>query len=168
MIKKYNIKLNEQKSVYRQTSLNYLGYLIDSGRIQPDPQRTEPLRNFSAPENPAAMKRALGLLSYYSQWIPNYSAKIRPLLSVASFPMNYTQLKTFDELKDEICKASLTTIDEELPYCVETNASSNTVAAILSQNGRPVAFYSRSLSPSERQHSIIEREATAIVEAIRK
>ena len=40
--------------------------------------------------------------------------------------------------------------------------------ATLNQNGKPVAFYSRSLSKCEQAHSSVEKEATAIVEAVRK
>ena len=43
----------------------------------------------------------------------------------------------------------------------------HTISATLSQNGRPVAFFSRSLYRSER-HSSIEKEAYAIIESIRK
>ena len=42
------------------------------------------------------------------------------------------------------------------------------VSATLNQNGKPVAFYSRSLSKCEQAHSSVEKEATAIVEAVRK
>ena len=42
------------------------------------------------------------------------------------------------------------------------------ISATLNQQGRPVAFFSRTLSSSERHHSAVEKEAYAIVEAIRK
>ena len=51
---------------------------------------------------------------------------------------------------------------------VETDASDVAVSATLNQNGKPVAFYSRSLSKCEQAHSSVEKEATAIVEAVRK
>ena len=42
------------------------------------------------------------------------------------------------------------------------------LAATLSQKGRPVSFFSRTLSKIEQKHSAIEKEAAAIVEAVRK
>ena len=42
------------------------------------------------------------------------------------------------------------------------------LSATLNQNNRPVAFFSRSLTKSELQHSSVEKEAAAIVEAVRK
>ena len=70
-------------------------------------------------------------------------------------------------MKEEICKASMAPIDECFAFEVETDASDVAIAATLSQNGRPVAFFSRSLSCSEKLYPAMEKEALAIVEAVR-
>ncbi|XP_055874670.1 uncharacterized protein LOC129924424 [Biomphalaria glabrata] len=80
-----------------------------------------------------------------------------------------TEVKTaFEDLKEELQKAAIFTIKYDHPLIVETDASDIAVAATLNQDGRPIAFFSRTLSPSERHQSAIEKEATAIIEAIRK
>ena len=71
-------------------------------------------------------------------------------------------------LKGDIKHAAVASIDESIPFEVETDASDHAVAATLNQGGRPVAFFSRMLSKSELNHSAIEKEAYAIVEALRK
>ena len=60
------------------------------------------------------------------------------------------------------------TIDSTVPLVVETDASDHAIAATLNQSGRPVAFFSRTLTGSEQRHSAVEKEAYAIVEALRK
>jgi len=51
---------------------------------------------------------------------------------------------------------------------MECDASEIAIAATLSQNGWPVAFMSRTLSPTEKKYPTMEREAAAIREAVRK
>ena len=71
-------------------------------------------------------------------------------------------------LKSELTSACLTCVNEGLPFTVECDASNHTLAASLNQGGRPIAFHSRTLSPSERRYSAVEKEAAAIIDAIRK
>ena len=61
-----------------------------------------------------------------------------------------------------------TLINESLPFVVECDASEVAVSAILNQDGRPVAFMSRTLQNSELHYPPVEKEATAIIEAVRK
>ena len=49
---------------------------------------------------------------------------------------------------------------------METDASDFCIAASLNQNGRPVAFFSRTLNPHEIKHHPVEKEAAAIVESV--
>ena len=59
-------------------------------------------------------------------------------------------------------------INDEEPFRVECVASDLAIGATLNQNGRPVAFMSRTHTKSERRYSAIEKEATAIIEAVQK
>ena len=71
-------------------------------------------------------------------------------------------------MKNKLADATLQPIDEAVPFIVETEASTFTIAAILNQNGKPVVFHARTFSTSEQRHSIVEKEAYAVVEALRK
>ena len=51
---------------------------------------------------------------------------------------------------------------------MDTDASAFALAATLSQKDQPVAFFSRTLSKTEKKHSAVEKEAAAIAEAVRK
>lgn len=166
--RKYGLTINEDKTRYAQTSVTTLGHVIQEHKISPDPERMKPLLEMAPPGDAKARLRVLGLLSHYAKWVPNFSEKIRPIVECNTFPMSENAISAFSKLKQEISQASLSAIDDKAPFVVETDASAGAIAASLTQDGRPVAFFSRSLSPSEKYHSAVEREACAVVEALRK
>ncbi|CAC5414189.1 unnamed protein product [Mytilus coruscus] len=108
------------------------------------------------------------MFSYYSQWTPRFSDKIKPLANATSFPLDSIAVKAFDDLKSDLENASISAIDEAIPFVVETDASDSAVAGSLNQGGRPVDFFSRTLNAHELGHSPVEKEACAIIEAVRK
>ena len=166
--KKYNLTFNNDKCVFSAKSADLLGYTIENGTIKPDPERLRPLQELPPPHDMPSLRRAMGMFAHYSQWIANFSEKIRPLVQCKSFPLSLAAVEAFKLLKQDIANSVVMAIDETVPFIVETDASDHAIAATLNQSGRPVAFFSRTLSGSEQRHSAVEKEAYAIVEALRK
>lgn len=164
---KYNLTLNKDKCIFSTRSISLLGYIIEQKTIRPDPIRLSPLLDLPIPHDSASLKRALGMFAHHSRWIPTFSEKIRPLLGVSKFPLPDNAVAAFNVLKDAIANASLAAIEDFVPFRVETDASDFAIGATLSQAGRPIAFFSRTLNKSEQKHSAIEKEAYAIVDALR-
>ena len=162
------LSFNENKTIQSVTHISVLGYRIEHSLIRPDPERLMPLREFPLPQNKKALQRVLGMLAYYAKWIQNFSEKAKPLMTAESFPLNDEARRVFENLKDELARVSLQSIDETLPFVVECDASDTTISATLNQGDRPVAFLSRMLRGAELHYPAVEKEATAIIEATRK
>ena len=172
-INKYDLTLNEEKCSYNLKSIKLLGYIVRNGAMRPDPERLKPLMELSIPGNIAALQWALGMFAHYSQWVVSFSKKkkkkkIHLLTQVRTFPLSDSAIRAFQNLKRDIANSAIAAINPSAPLVVETNASDLAIAASLRQHGQPVAFFSRTLSKSERRHTAIEKEAYAIVEALWK
>ena len=166
--KRRNLTFNEEKCTYSTRTISILGSIVSEGEIRPDPERLTPLQQLPAPTDMKSQKRMIGLFSYYSQWIKDFSDKIRPLMQNEEFPLPEEAHKAFDLLKLDIEHSVVGAIDEDQPFQVETDASDYALSATLNQSGRPVAFFSRTLSGPELRHPAVEKEAAAIIEAVRK
>lgn len=79
------------------------------------------------------------------------------------------QQDSFDKLKVFLSNAPvLKNFDCNLDVKIQTDASQNGIGCVLLQNNQPVAFASRSLTPSEKQLPPIEKETLAIAFSCRK
>lgn len=139
--RKRNIVYNENKCSFSTRRLCILDYVVENGVIRPDPDRLKPLRDLPLPQDVKSLRRTLGLFAYYSKWIYAYSSKIRPLSDTTTFPLTEEAKQAFFQLKKDIESSVVKAIDEAAPFEVETDASSTAIAAVLTQAGRPVAFF---------------------------
>ena len=165
--KKYNLTYNKSKCTFSTTKLAILGYIVENGVLRPDPERLKPLLNLTPPVDMKSLKRVMGFFAYYSKWICDFSNKIKVLKEVNQFPLSEKSLEAFQSLKNEVARSVVGAIDESASFTVETDASDGALAATLNQAGRPVAFFSRTLKASEMNQASVEKEAQAIVEAVR-
>ena len=166
--KKFDLIDNHNKSFLFNSTGNLLGYTISEGSIKLDPERLRPLKEISIPRDINSLRRVLGMSADYFQWIAKCSEKVSPLILVNNFSQPKTIDKAFEYLKAEVENAIVYSIDETIPFTVETYASYHGIGVSLNQSGRQVAFFSKTLNISKRKHSSIEKEAQAFAESLHK
>lgn len=170
-----DLHLNKSKCSFFQTKISYLGYLVSHKKIAKDPKKVEAILEAPRPTDERQVKTFLGLITYYSKFIPNHStltAPIRRLLTTNSKFFWSTECElAFIKLKNIIASnQTLVPYDPDLPVVVACDASPVGISAVMSHmvNGeeKPICFVSRSLSKAEQNYSQLDREALAIVFAL--
>ena len=58
--------------------------------------------------------------------------------------------------------------DYSLPFDIYTDASSCQLGAVITQKGKPIAFFSRKLSETQQKYSVTELELLSIVETLKE
>jgi hypothetical protein len=89
------------------------------------------------------------------------------LLKKNSFKWTEAAQQAFDSLKQAMITTPVLTLPNfSKPFCIETDACASGIGAVLSQNGHPVAYYSKALGQANQKLSIYEKEFLAIMMAI--
>ena len=171
-LKQAGLKLNPQKCHFITQEVEYLGHIITPDGLKKNPRLVEAVVNFPIPNNVQQVRQFLGLSSFYISFIPNFAKITQPLHSLTRKSVQFvwdSDLQTsFDHLKQKLIQAPVLSYPSfDHPYILETDASIQSLGAILSQeqDGRihPVAYASCSLSPQKRNYGITELETLAAV-----
>ena len=91
------------------------------------------------------------------------------MLKKDGFQWGTAQTQAFQQLKRAMTTCPVLALpDFTVPFTIEADACAKGLGAVLMQKGRPIAFLSKSLGPKSAAQSIYEKEAMAILEALKK
>jgi hypothetical protein len=77
--------------------------------------------------------------------------------------------QAFDNVKTAIAKDTvLAYLDFSKPFEIYTDTSSMQLGAVITQDNRPIAFFSRKLSETQQKYRFMEIELLAIVETLKE
>lgn len=171
------LTINFKKCHFCLRELKYLGYIVNSDGLLVNPEKVSAITEFPRPSSPTAIKRFVGLASWYRRFVPNFSVIMDPLhkLTAKNKPFIWTDEceESFQEIKRRLTSAPvLTCPDFDREFIVHCDASGVGLGAILAQQfedgEKVIAYASRSLSKPERNYSATELECLCVLWAIEK
>ena len=155
-----------------------MGPVLSKFGIQIDEAKVKAVRDAEPPKNANKVLSFLGLVTFCAKFIPNYATIAEPLrkLTRSNVPWEWTseQQYAFEKLKQCLISAEVMAYyNPSAETQLIVDGSPCGVAAILNQkqqNGdiRPVAYASRTLTPTERRYSQTEREGLAVLFEIQR
>jgi hypothetical protein len=177
-LNQHGLKVRKDKCSFLQKEIKYLGFILNEEGRKPDPGKMKAIITMPSPKNVSELRTAMGTISFYSQFIPDMKALKVPLNNLLKKNMKFEWSKdcekSFQMMKQYLeSDLLLTHYDPNLPITISADASQDGIGAVLMHeftNGskKAVMHISRSLSDTERKYSQIEKEALAIVYAVRK
>lgn len=171
-LKSANLKIQLDKSEFLKKEVSFLGHLVTSEGVKPNPDKISAIKNFPLPKTPKQIKSFLGLIGYYRKFIPDFAKITKPMTTClkknAKIVISENYTNCFENCKTLLCNDPILQYpDFSLPFVLTTDASNVALGAVLSQgkigSDKPICYASRTLSDSELNYSTIEKELLAII-----
>ena len=163
-----NLTLNQDKCLFGVPEVTYIGHILNSEGVKPDPTKVRAIKDMPAPIDKKGVERLLGTINYLAKFIPNMSTITHPVRSLlksdAIFEWEEPQEKAFQEIKEVLSKHPvLAYFDVTKPITISCDASQSGLGAVILQDSKPIAYASRALTDTETRYAQIEKELLAIV-----
>jgi len=166
------------KCEFETNKTTFLGHVISDKGITMDPEKVRAIMDWPTPTNVTEVQSFVGLCNYYRRFIPNFAKIAKPLHNLTrkdvEFNWNEDCKEAFHILKNKFIEEPiLKHANPDKPFIVETDASDFAIGAVLSQRNdknelHPICYFSRSLTKSERNYPIYDKELLAVISACKE
>ncbi len=168
-----NLRLKKEKAQLRKTEVAFIGHILTSDGLKPDPKKVEAINDMPHPKDVQSLRRFLCMINYLDKFLPGLSDETEVLRKLTEKDAEWCWLKAHEEAVVRIQRMISTApvlayYDVTKPVTIQCDASQTGLGAALLQDGHPVAHCSRALTATERNYAQIEKELLAIVFACEK
>ncbi|GBM68174.1 Transposon Tf2-8 polyprotein [Araneus ventricosus] len=156
----YGLELNLKKCNFLKSKIEFLGYIIENGKISPALEKTVAVQNFPEPKNVNQVQSFLGLTGYFRKFIQNYAFIAKPLSGLlrdnTEFYFGPEQKSAFQTLKQKLSENPVLHIFKQSAKLeLHTEASKFGSGAILFQQSddnkyHPIHYMSKKPLPKKR------------------
>ncbi|KAE9274598.1 hypothetical protein PR003_g29559 [Phytophthora rubi] len=153
-LRNFGLTLHRKKSKICASVVEYLGYQLSADGISALPNKVTAILAIAPPRNRREVRRFVGMVNFYSDMLPRRASLLAPLTRLTSpsqsFQWSATEQAAFDTVKDALAQCVLLPFPENgRPFHVYTDASKLQLGAVITQDGQPLAFWSKKCNQAQ-------------------
>ena len=147
------IKFNLKKLQFKTTKCDFFEQTITPEGMKVDDKKVKAIKQMKAPKDKKALQSFQGMVNY----LKSYSAKLTRLFEPlklllqeeTEWTWDFSHQDAFDAIKEELSRSpELAYFDRKAEHVIQTDASMKGLGAVLLQEGKPVIYVSRTLTPA--------------------
>jgi len=172
-LQEHKLYVKITKCSFCQPQLKYLGFVVGKDGLKTDMDKVSTIVDWPRPTNVTEVRQFLGLCNFFRRFVQGYSSLVAPLNRLLKKQIAWYWGEECEEafmgMKEVLTSAPVLKIPEpDKPYRLVCDASTVGIGAVLCQDGRPCAYFSRQMSEAERRYHITEQELLAVISALKE
>jgi hypothetical protein len=150
------------------------GYDITRTGIQPIPKKVQAMQAIKTPKTRKQLQGFIGMIDFYRNMWKNRASLLAPLTALTSKNVPCMWMdehqKSFDTITKRVVgrEVSLAYPDFNAPFLIHTDASKTQIGAVMSQNGKAIAFHSRKMNSAQQNYMVTGKELLSIVAILKE
>lgn len=145
--------------------MNFLGHVVSKDGVLPSADNVAKILQWPCPESVTGVRQFLGMASYYRRFIKDFSLIASQLVKLTKKESDFVwDLRTLKQILTGPEIMAYPRDDEE--FILDIDASGEAIGAVLSQmqdgRERVISYGSRTLTKSERNYCITDKESLAV------
>ena len=126
------------------------------------PNKVEAIQALVVPKAHKQLRQFIGMINFYRNMRQKHSELLAPLTALTTKNVKYEwkdkHQKCFDAIKCVIGREVLLGYpDFNAPFEIHTDASKLQLGTVISQKGKPIAFYSRKMNSAQHNYTTTEK-----------
>ena len=175
-LSRYQLTVNLTKSEFRGATVMYLSHIVGQGKLLPLEAKVQGIYDFPVPQEKKALQRFLGMAGYYRRFCKNFPDIVSPLTDLLVKGVEYLWTErcqiAFDKVRAVLVfRPVLASPDLTKPFKLAVEANDIGIEVVLLQDQETVehlvCYYAKKLDKHQRNYSTIEKEALALLTALK-